>query len=340
MKNNVEANSGLRLALWKRLFVTSIFLVTNGSQAAAHLKVASRSSTPDWPVLANVVRKRAGEELAVARSAEVLAASNAKGMLVDQQALVADMAVDKAEDDFAKSRAATPAAKAAISQAQRFLAQAQYHADHARRVLEDFKKLPEVAAERAMKTIEQDVRNEANAAAEHANKLPPENAAQRKAKYAQRVAAAMEPWHLALLRAQKYVVETYAKAKGAVKASERLISESTRLAQSAQRLQMTRLPMQAKQMMLLAMSTMQKAQMMREWADKLYAQAQKVNESLGAYPAAGSTAANLAAKSVPVKMQPTLPPVMPPQPGLAGMPPAMPDPLAPGAPPFLLPASS
>merc|ERR1719367_1245996 len=109
-----------------------------------------------------------------------------------------------------------------------------------------------------MKAIEQDVRNEANAAAENANKLPPENTAQP-------------------------------KAKSAVKASERLISESFRLAQSAQRLQMTRLPMQAKQMMLLAMSTMQKAQMMREWADKLYAQAQRVNESLGAYPAAEST---------------------------------------------------
>merc|ERR1719242_1031411 len=100
-----------------------------------------------------------------------------------------------------------------------------------------------------------------------------------------------------------------------------------RLAQSAQRLQMTSLPMQAKQMMLMAVSTMQKAQMMRQWADKLYAQAQKVNESLGAYPVAESRAANMAALTVPLKVQPTLPPAMP-QPGLAVVPPAMPDPMA------------
>jgi len=340
MKDNVEGGSALSLSLWKRLLFISIFFVANGGQAAAHLKVASRSNTSDWPVLANVVRKRAGEELVVARNAEVVAASHAEGMLVDQQALIADMAVETAEDDFSKSRAAAPAARAAISQAQRFLAQAQYHADHARRVLEEFQKLPEAAAKRAMDAVEQDVRNEANAAAEIANKTPPETQAQRKAKFAKRVAAAMQPWHLAQLRAQKYVAETYAKAKSAVKASEHLISESMRLAQSAQRLQMTSLPVQAKQMMLLAMSTMQKAKLMREWADKLYAQAQKVNESLGTYPVLQSTAANMAAKSVPLKVQPTLPPVMPPQPGLAGMPPAMPDPLAPGAPPFLLPASS
>jgi len=338
MKSNVEAGSASSLALWRRLLATSIYLVAYSGQAAAHLKVASRSNTSDWPVLANVVRKRAGEELVVARNAEAVAASHAEGMLVDQQALIADMAVETAEDDFAKSRAAAPAAKAAISQAQRFLAQAQYHADHARNVLSEFKKLPEVAAEKAMKAIEQDVRNEANAAAEYANKIPPETKAQRKAKFAQRVAAAMEPWHLAGLRAQKYVAETYAKAKGAVKASQRLISESMRLAQSAQRLQMTSLPVQAKQMMLLAMSTMQKAQMMRKWADELYAQAQKVNDSLGAYPVAESRAAISAAKTVPLKVQPTLPPAMTPQPGFAG--PTMPDPLAPGAPPFVLPASS
>jgi len=339
MKGNVETGSALNLALWKRLLFVSILLMANGGQAAAHLKVASRSNTSEWPVLANVVRKRAGEELVVARNAEAVAATHAEGMLVDQQALIADMAVETAEDDFAKSRAAAPAAKAAISQAQRFLAQAQYHADHARRVLEEFKELPEAAAEKAMKTIEQDVKNEANAAAEYANKLPPETKVQRKDKFAKRVAAAMQPWHLAELRAQKYVAETYAKAKSAVKASEQLISESMRLAQSAQRLQMTRLPVQAKQMMLFAVSTMQKAQMMRKWADELYAQAQKVNESLGAYPVAESRAANMAAKTVPLKVQPTLPPTMP-QPGLAVRPLTMPDPMAPGAPPFILPDSS
>jgi len=338
MKSNVESGSTRNSALRKRLFFTSICLVANGGQVAADLKVAGRSNTSDWPVLANVVRKRAGEELAVARNAEVVAASNAKGMLVDQQALIADMAADTAEDDFATSRAAAPAATAAISQAQRFLAQAQYHADHARRIAEQFKKLPETAAEKAMKTIEQDVRTEANAAAELANKLPPETKEQRKNKFAQRVAIAMEPWHLGLLRSQKYVEETYAKSKSAVTASEKLISESFRLAQSAQRLQYTGLPLQAKQTMLLAMSTMQKAQMMRQWADKLYAQASKVNNSLGAYQAAMSTAANAAAKTVPVKVQPTLPPVIPTLPPM--MPPAMPDPMAPGAPPFILPAAS
>jgi len=338
MKSNVEADSARTLAPCNRFLVISIFLVVNRGQAATHLKLASRSNSTDWPVLANVVRKRAGEELVLARNAEAVAASHAEGMLVDQQALIADMAVETAEDDFAKSRAAAPAARAAISQAQRFLAQAQYHADHARRVLEEFQKLPEAAAKRAMDVIEQDVRHEANAAAEIANKTPPETPAQRKAKFAQRVAAAMEPWHLAQLRAQKYTAETYAKAKSAVKASEHLISESMRLAQSAQRLQYNRLPMQAKQMMLLAMTTMQKAQLMRKWADKLYAQAQKVNESLGTYPVLQSTAANMAAKSVPLKVQPTLPPPM--LPTLQPVAPAMPDPLAPGAPPFMLPAAS
>jgi len=269
------------------------------------------SNNQGWPVLANVVRKRAGEQLVVAQAAEAVAETSAKGMLVDQQALVASMAVETAEEDFAKGMPAAPKAKAALTAAQRFLAEAQYHANHARRVEEEMRRLPETAAQTAVQTIENEVQREAYAAAELANALPPETPLQRRKKFAERVAAAMEPYHLALLRAQKFVVVNYAKAKSAVSTAQRLADEAQRLASSAQRLQATGLTVQAKQTMLLAYSTMQNAGSMREWAQKLYAEAQKVNDSVGQYQLAEVQAAMQAAKTVPVKVQPTLPPMPP-----------------------------
>jgi len=245
----------------------------------------------------------------VARAATAVSETNAKGLLVYQQELLADMASEEAEQEYQKGLPAVPKANAAMNEVNRFLAEAQFHAAHAREVLEEARRLPATAAEEAARAIEAEVQREAYAAAEAAGSAPPESKEQRARRVAERVAAAMEPYHLGLLRAQKLAAQALADAQASARGAQAFAARAQQLAASAQTYQADGHAAHAQKAMALARSAMEKASSLRLKARQRYAQAEEADRSLGHYQGAMGAAAARAAETTPVKLAPRLPPL-------------------------------
>merc|ERR1719238_2278763 len=98
-------------------------------------------------------------------------------------------------------------------------------------------KLPEEAALKATEAVEEEVRKEAYAAAESAAAKMSETDAARTERAATATAAAVEPYHIAILRAQKNVQMSLAKSRSAADTVNKLAGESQQMAKKANLLQ-------------------------------------------------------------------------------------------------------
>lgn len=282
----------------------------------------------------NLAILRARQQLAAANTAAEQADLSRRSVFVSQRQLAAEMAAEEAEKLEEKDNPIVPDVKAALEETRRFAIQARLHARKAKEALHAFERLPEEVAKEAEQAMRTQIRQEAYGAAEAAGPaLPAEAKARHKRKVIERVAAAMEPYHFSLLRAQKNFELSKAKAVSAANAANRLFAEASRLAKGAQALQAVRMPGQAVQTMQLAHNTAEEGVNMRAWAEKLHAQAEELQLEIPAMNKELAQAGASAAEEVGVEVVPQLPerpglqgpapgPAPAPSPGAAGPPPA------------------
>lgn len=252
--------------------------------------------------------ERAEANLVVANTAKSESEANAKDTLTTQQELVANMAQEAAEDEYDKASKAVPQANAAAKEVAVYTLEAFRHAKHAQKVAAEARDIAANAANAAAEAIRVQIQQEAYAKAEAANKTAVEDfAANKKKKIANAVAAAAEPYHIALLRAQKATQETYTKAKGCLDSAQKLAAKADEMATVASTLQANGVLVQARQMMTIAHGTMASAIKLKTWSAKLYNQANELNKSLGYYQMAMSQAAANAAAVTLVNPAPVMP---------------------------------
>jgi len=113
------------------------------------------------------------------------------------------------------------------------------------------------------------------------------------------VVAAAEPYHLALLRNQKFCQETNAKAKSAHASAVKLMTDAKKLALKAQEMQASGMAPDAQQTFGMAAGMMNEAELLRQWGLKLYGQANTACGALGGYEMLEQqAAANAAATTI------------------------------------------
>jgi len=279
-------------------------------QAAAFISGApppAKKKVGGVPLSAAVLR-RAGEQLNIAREAEVESEENAKALAANQQELVAEMAMDKAQEAFSVDSEAVPQSHDAFTQVRKWALKAQQHADHIKHLVIEARKIPDEAAAAAAKAIEEEVRRDAYTAAESVSASASQNAAlNRPHVVAEAVAEAAEPYHLALLRVQKESAVDNQKAQKAAQTSISLAAKAKSMAVGAQQLQAQGMGVQARQLMAIAHSTMREAVDMKGAAESLHDLANKLLSSLGGYQFQLASAASAAALRVGVPVIPPLP---------------------------------
>eukprot|EP00747_Dinoflagellata_sp_TGD_P163257 gnl/TRDRNA2_/TRDRNA2_181732_c0_seq1.p1 gnl/TRDRNA2_/TRDRNA2_181732_c0~~gnl/TRDRNA2_/TRDRNA2_181732_c0_seq1.p1 ORF type:complete len:301 (+),score=102.30 gnl/TRDRNA2_/TRDRNA2_181732_c0_seq1:121-1023(+) len=258
----------------------------------------------NWPIpgldpgvpLGPATLKRAEEQYGIAEAANVEAEKNTKSMEVTQQELVSDIAKESGQNAYDEVLPAPPEARAAATEAEVWARDAAKYAAHAQQVEKDMRTVAEEAAAKAAAFIENQIKKDAFKAAEDtAKKQDPDRAK----KIAAIAAAAAEPYHLALLRAQKATQVTYEKAKSAMDSAKALTETANQQAANAQAMQDAGMVVQANQMMLMAHTSMLNAEKMQGWAAKMYAGANQLNRGLGQYQLyIGMAAANAGATAV------------------------------------------
>lgn len=277
---------------------------------AAHLRVGRQPLCEGvLGCLNSTVMQRAQEQLELSAAASTEAQETSKSLLSNQQQLVAAMAVDDAEKAILPSKPAVPEAEAALTTTRKFAALARQHAVHALEVAAGARHIAQNAAEKAAKAIEEQIRADAYKAAE-ASAVPPKEAAEVKAKkIAASVAAAAEPYHLAVLRTQKETQQLYEKAKSATNSAQLLRDKAHTQATSAAAMQAKGDTLRAQQLMLVAHSTLGAAENLRQWGLKLYDQANQMNGAIGFYVGSESMAAANAAATTIVNPSMEMPPL-------------------------------
>lgn len=263
---------------------------------------------PASMLLNSTVLQRASDELRIAESARMQATATSKAVRVEQQNYASHVPITRATEDYDRVKAVVPEAKAAALTARMYAAQARQHADHTKEVELETRHIPEFAAERSKEAVEGWISAEARQAAAASAISPKEAAKAKRDKVAAGVAAAAEPYHLALLRSQKFVAQTYSKAKTAQQSSLELQEKAKKIAVTAQELQASGLGVDAQAAMGTAHSMMNEAENLRQWAVKLYKQANTADSSAGAYTVSEQQAAVNAAATMVINAPMKLPP--------------------------------
>jgi len=259
------------------------------------------------PLLNTTVIQRSLEELNVAENANLQAKDTAKAAHSQQDNYAAHVTVKNAMEDYDKISEMVPEARAQALQTRMFAAEARQHADHVLEIERGMRHIPEIAAEHSEQAVKGWIASEAAKSAKASAQSPAEAAKSKKDKIAASVAAAAEPYHLALLRNQKFVAETYNKAKTAQQSYQALQTKATKIALTAQQLQAGGLGVDAQQMMGTARGMMTEADNLRQWGLKLYAQANTAEKNIGTYTAEAQQAATNAAMTIVVNPPMKLP---------------------------------
>lgn len=272
--------------------VAAFVLVANNTVNAA-LLLRHRSTTGQTP---ETTMNKIDEENDIAQAAQFEAQSTAGVIEPRQNELLSDMAFHTAQDDLEASSHVIPSASVALKEAQAFADTAQQHADHARLMAEQIQSAPQLAASNAVAAIEGRIRSAAHAAAVQAMTAPPAPDPLKDQRMMNAVAEAAEPYHLGLLRAQKFVAEAYGKAYSTATMVTNLNMQAKKMANDAVALNAAGGGFQARKMMTEAHAIQEKAKNMKAWASKFYSQADDINKSLASYQAAQSAAAAEAAQ--------------------------------------------
>lgn len=255
------------------------------------------------PNMGSAAILRGVEEIAIAKKATVQAENSAKDANAQRQNLVALEAIGQAEDAYLKVKPMIPEARVQFLTVRKFVAQAEMHAKHAREVLFGSRHIAEEAAEKAREATIAWIKSDAAASAEAS--ATTDNRGDR---LAAAVVAAAEPYHLALLRNQKFCVETYAKAKSAQSSAVKLIADAKKVGNKAQEMQGSGMGIEARQTWGMAAGMMDEAEKLRQWGDKLYGQANTACGSSGGYEMLEQQAAANAAATTIMNAPAKLPP--------------------------------
>lgn len=243
--------------------------------------------------------KRSLEELAIAETAKNQAKDAAAAALARQQNYASSVSIKRAQGAYEKTRPEIPKARAGALETRTYAMLARQHADHANQVAADFQRIPQLAAAQSNRALQGWIQAEAEKSAEKAAMSPKEAAQAKKNKIAAAVAAAAEPYHLALIRNQKFATEAYAKAKTAQASSKQLQTDAKKMALKAQELQAAGVGVEARAMMQEAHGMMSEADNLQQWALKLYNQANTASTSAGGYTLSEQqAAANVGATAI------------------------------------------
>jgi hypothetical protein len=236
------------------------------------------------------VIRRSIEEFSVAQAANSQSWDASMTANVTRYNYEAMSAADQAEQAWLKVKPLVPEARAQLLEVRRWTAVAQRHASHAQQVLANIEAIPRAAIEAAREATLGWIASDAAKTAE-ATAANPNAQAAKEDKIANAVAGAAEPYHLALLRNQKFCEETYAKAKSAFSSTQKLIQDAKDLALKAQTLQASGMGLEAQETYSMATGMMNQAEELRLWSVKMYEQANKACGTSAGYVAEEQQAA-------------------------------------------------
>jgi len=260
------------------------------------------SSAPVAPFLNNAVIMQGIDDLAISESAMLQASGSSKSARATQEELVAQQAQESTEEAYEKLRPLAPKVRAMLLKIKKYKLSTRQHYDHVRLVEGHWRHLPEVASDEARKAVLGWIKTDAHETAAHGATID-----NRGDRLASAVAAAVEPYHLALLRNQKFCAETYSKAKTAVSSSQKLQGDAKALALKAQVMQAGGQGIEAQESQGIAAGMMSQAEELRQWGSKLYGQANTACGSAGGYTAAMQQAATNAAMTTIINAPMKLP---------------------------------
>lgn len=287
-------SDGRSISLWLCL-VAAIPICTH---SAVGTLTQDPMSVPDQ------VMWRGVDELAIANNAMIQAKASGKSGLVTQQELLAQQADEVADEPYKKVSGLVPQARAEVLKVRHYAFLAAQHRDHAQQVQNAWRGIAADAAAEARKAVEGWVAADAAKSAETSATID-----NRGDRLAAAVAAAAEPYHLAILRNQKFCAETYNKAKTAFSSAQKLIADAKALSLRAQDLQAIGNP-DGMASMGVASGMMRQAEDLRLWSAKLYKQANTACGSTGAYTMSETQAATNAAATTIINAPMKLPPAL------------------------------
>jgi len=226
-----------------------------------------------------------GEQQAiVAETAAKSSEASNSAIEVAHEKLAADMAVDAAEDAMKPILHVPDEVDNALKETKRYALEAREAVEHMLKTRAELEKIPDDAALFGAAVVEEEVRKMAYDAAEGNAAKPAETPEERTKRAAQNVAAAAEPYHLAILRAQKNVQESLQKSQKAADLINRLAAEAQDLAAKASDSHaMGETALLARQMLLQAHQKMQKSVDLKFWVGKFYSDANAWNNMIGNY---------------------------------------------------------
>lgn len=299
-------NAAVPMRLRPRLGAILILFSVGVADGKLLLRDGGKRKEPDMMLNVTVLHQ-AMANLAVAKSADVESQGATMEALATQQGLLANSAEDHAEEAFNLARAAVPNSKKARDLAMLWAVKTKHTAEDVVQIAEDAKAIPTNAASAARKAIMAQVVKEARQSGEAAAEKAKDWKKSRAKRVAANVAAAMEPYHLAILRAMKYAKVTHTKAISAAETSLKLASKAQELAAQAGGMQNSGLSYEAYQLMTMAHATMGGAVKLKGWAEKMYASANKINQGIGHYQLDEGIAAQRAAVTTLFNKPPDLP---------------------------------
>lgn len=260
------------------------------------------------PNLEETVISFAKNDLEVAKEA---AASSASG---DGEARVVahengvDMLESQAEVSYEIARMSVPHARIAMEETRVSNRKTQKIALEAAAVAKQAHKIASNAATLAGQAIIDQVRSEARGEATKTAAWAKKWKERKAIRIADAVASAQQPFHLAMLRAQKAAAQTHAKAISAMNAAKDLAENAEKMAALAQAAQANGKTYEATQLMISANGAMGGAANLKKWAENLYGVANKINSSIGDYQIREGLAAGHAAVTTSFNPPPPFPP--------------------------------
>jgi hypothetical protein len=243
------------------------------------------------------------QQLVLSQGADQQAIQSSISAQVSREELVGRQAVDVATSNYDKVRGMTPEARAQLLEVRKFAHRAQQRLDHIKLISNHWKTIVPDAAKAAREAARGWIKESAEKTAEHSATID-----NRMNKLANAVAAAAEPYHLAILRNQKFCDETYSKAKTAQSSSLKLIADSKALALKAQELQTGGLGIDAQSMFGVASGMISQAEELRQWGNKFYNEANAACGGVAGYQMQLAQAATNAAMTTIMNAPMKLPP--------------------------------
>jgi len=259
------------------------------------------------PTLGDQALKSAQQNALVAEAAATETSSDQVEAETMQQLVIAQGAESAASGSYDTSRTYVPDAKKAVTEAAIAARKAAEQAVRAKDAEAAMKKVAGDAAEAAGAMVLDMIKKEAADEAKKAADESKDWASKKKNAQAANAAAAMEPFHLMMLREQKISAIDYENAKKAMAAAKDLDGKGQKLAADAQALQAAGLIYQANQLMQEAHGTMSGAQSLQENAKKLYASASAAGGRAGYYVWAAQQAAAAAVAGTLFNKPPAFP---------------------------------